>query len=140
MLCPLGNHRDRSGDSWDRVHTYSVEARRSEIATNVDGLRHYHRGTERKRERDFSDFGGFFSLQCCIEENSCCPCCTSKSVRTPIQLREKSHMHTCNGSSSVSTVNSFVKTAAKICACTEDWDVTLACVAQVAYVSLQRSR
>lgn len=44
-------------------------------------------------------------------------------------------MHTCNGSSSVSTVNSFVKTAVKICACTEDWDVTLACVAQVAYVS-----
>lgn len=72
VLCPLGNHRDRSGDIWDRVHTYSVEARRSEIATNVDGLRHYHRGThththphtERERERDstedLSDFGFFF--------------------------------------------------------------------------------
>lgn len=44
-------------------------------------------------------------------------------------------MHTCKGSSSVSIVTSFVKTAVKICACTEDWDVTLACVAQVAYVS-----
>lgn len=67
VLCPLGNHRDRSGDIWDRVHTYSVEARRSEIATNVDGLRHCHRGThthlppthtEREREREERDSTG----------------------------------------------------------------------------------